>query len=105
HLFLMKILITGASGFIGRYLLKALTDAYGRNSIFAFTSKEIVGVNCIVYSDPKNFEVGDYDFSCFTHLIHAGAFTPKSSSQSNDINGCNSNVFFTDNILRLVFSN
>lgn len=99
----MKILLTGASGFIGGHLLDALIEKYGSASIVAFTSKEIAKVNCIVYGGHRDLKVEDYDFSEFTHLIHAGAFTPKNNSESNDVGCCNDNIWFTENILKLGF--
>lgn len=101
----MKILVTGASGFIGGHLLDALIDLYGNCTVVAFSSKEIANVSCILYSDVRGFHVEPYDFSDFTHLIHAGAFTPKSNMQANDIERCNDNIFFTERLLGLGFSN
>ena len=37
----MKILLTGASGFIGGQLLTALIEKYGSNAVIALTSKFI----------------------------------------------------------------
>jgi len=38
-------------------------------------------------------------------LVHAGAFTPKSHSNRNDILGCNGNITFTQNLLNLEWRN
>lgn len=97
----MKILVTGASGFIGAYLIDALIKIYGRSSVFAFSTDNIANVNCIIYNRPRDFKVQASDFSDFTCLIHAGAFIPKDTSQANDISRCNDNVFFTENLLSL----
>jgi UDP-glucose 4-epimerase len=99
----MKLLITGATGFIGGRLLKSFVDIYGNDSVYAFVSKEIAGVNCIVYKNASNFELDDFNFSAFTHIVHAGAFIPKDRAQENDINSCESNIIFTNNLLRLDF--
>jgi len=99
----MKILLTGASGFVGGHLLDALIKVFGSASVVAFTSKKIAKVNCVIYGGPRAFNVESYDFSEFTHLIHAGAFTPKNNRQSNDIGFCNDNIWFTESILNLNF--
>ena len=45
----MKILLTGASGFIGGHLLTQLTNNLGYDSVIALTTKEIPNKNCILY--------------------------------------------------------
>lgn len=99
----MKILITGATGFIGGHLLDAVVKEFGAGSVVAFASRELKGFNCAIYNDIKNFDLADYDFSEFTHLIHVGAFIPKNNKEANDVIRCNGNVFFTDGLLGLGF--
>ena len=53
----MKILLTGASGFIGGHILTALVKSYGSESITALTSKEISGINCVAYKSVQDFDL------------------------------------------------
>jgi len=41
----MKIALTGASGFIGKRLLKKLVDRFGSDAITAISSEKIDGVH------------------------------------------------------------
>jgi nucleoside-diphosphate-sugar epimerase len=92
------ILITGASGFIGKALLKFAVDKYGKNRVIAFTSKPIDICGYILHSD---FQFNSTVFEGFSidYVIHAGAFTPKNSAEANDLVKSNSNVFNTANLL------
>lgn len=94
----MKISLTGASGFIGTKLLAKLAAQYGRESITVISSKEIEGFNCIGY---KNNEIDAANGSITCDVaIHAGAYTPKSGAYANNITDCNSNVLFTESLLK-----
>lgn len=100
----MKILLTGASGFIGGQLLTALIEKYGSDAVVALTSKEITDVNCIVYKSFNNFGLENDCFDEITHVIHAGAFTPKDTSQANDIELSFSNINYTKFFLSYEFN-
>ncbi len=52
------ILLTGASGFIGRHLISALIHEYGKDNILALTSAPVNDANYILHND-YNFDV-DY---------------------------------------------
>ena len=96
------VLLTGASGFIGKHLLPALIKEYGKDNILALTSTPLKEALYLLHND-YNFEA-DYfiksGFSTQIHtIIHAGAFTPKSSKQANDIVKCNSNIISADKLL------
>lgn len=91
----MKILLTGASGFIGGQLLNALIDKYGSNAVVTLTSKKINDVNCVVYKSFSDFGLDSDCFNEITHVIHAGAFTPKDNSQVDDIELSFSNINYT----------
>jgi len=95
----MKILLTGASGFIGSKLLKSLIKKYGVESIVVLSSKNIKHVECYTYKSPQDFNINEKHFKKITHIIHAGAFTPKEASQLNNIECSCSNIDFTKNLL------
>jgi UDP-glucose 4-epimerase len=108
------ILLTGASGFIGKHLLKSLINQYGSSNILAFTSAPIKECPYLLHNNYKLssdfFYKNNYATSIDT-IIHAGAFIPKSAHEANDISACNSNIINTaalienlpDTIQRLIF--
>ena len=96
------ILLTGASGFIGKHLLATLTQEYGKDSILALTSTPVEEAHFLLHNN-YNFEADFFIKSGYgiqiNTIIHAGAFTPKNSKQANDIVKCNRNIFTTDILL------
>ena len=96
------ILLTGASGFIGKHLLAELIQEYGKDSILALTSTPVEEAHYLLHNG-YNFEADYFIKSGFgtqiDTLIHAGAFTPKSSKQANDVVKCNSNIISADKLL------
>ena len=96
------ILLTGASGFIGKHLLATLTQEYGKDSILALTSTPVEEAHFLLHNN-YNFEADFFIKSGYgtqiNTIIHAGAFTPKNSKQANDVVKCNRNIFTTDRIL------
>ncbi len=95
------ILITGASGFIGRHLLLALIKKYGANNIIALTSKPIK--ECVYLLHHDYTFASDYfvksGYAGIETIIHAGAFTPKNKQQGNDWKKCTSNIYSIDKLL------
>lgn len=90
----MKVLVTGASGFVGKNVIEELKKIYDINDIVAFSSKVIEGiktVNSDYLSLSKDFMVknGCNDIEV---LIHLGAFTPKETSDANNIEMSVSNI-------------
>lgn len=102
----MKMIITGASGFIGSRLLKTGRARYGQD-VTSFSSQSFKGSQ-IVYSDADDFGLNPEELSLVESaevLIHAGAFTPKSVVDSNQVAGCNGNITFTEKLLALPWVN
>lgn len=95
----MKVLLTGASGFIGGYILNALISEFGKDAVVALTSKEIPNVNCMIYESFNGFGLPENCFNGITHIIHAGAFTPKDNSQASNIELSFGNIKFTSKLL------
>ena len=102
------ILLTGASGFIGKHLLKKLVSIFGKDSILAFTSAPIEEAPYLLHND-YNFETDYFIKSGFgmqiDTIIHAGAFTPKSSKGANDVVKCTSNITTADKLLQAILPN
>lgn len=101
----MKILLTGASGFIGSHILIKLIKKFGKESVVVLTSQEIPNVNCVVYNSHKDFNLRKDHFNNITHIIHAGAFTPKDSKSANDLEACFSNIEFMKELLSFKLTN
>jgi nucleoside-diphosphate-sugar epimerase len=93
--------LTGASGFIGSKLIKNLIEKYGIEKIIALTSQPLTGIKYILHNNyyfDNNylFNNGCEDVEI---VIHAGAFIPKTTFDSNSHLLCNANIFSTEKIL------
>ncbi|KAF2513530.1 NAD-dependent epimerase/dehydratase family protein [Flavobacterium foetidum] len=101
------ILLTGTSGFIGAVLLDKLIDKYGADNILALTSSPIEKCRYLLHNNynvsPDSFLRSD--FENIDTIIHAGAFTPKQSTEANEYFKCNSNIINTEALLKLGFPN
>jgi UDP-glucose 4-epimerase len=100
------MIVTGTSGFIGARLLQAARAAYGAG-VTAFSSHPAEGSQ-IVYRDAPVFGLGPAELALVAGaevLIHAGAFTPKSGFEANQLAGCNRNITFTEKLLALPWNN
>lgn len=100
----MKILLTGASGFVGGHLLEAIKQAFGSENIVVLGGSQVDGVRFVLAPhydlsalDPRLFD--DIDV-----LIHAGAYTPKSGAEADHRVYCGSNISFTEALLNFNFS-
>lgn len=97
----MKILVTGTSGFIGSRLLRAVCEAYGSTNVLALSTTPKTLCETILY-DPQGFSISGEDLEKIetaNTLLHAGAYTPKSSRDANFLPGCNGNISFTATLL------
>jgi nucleoside-diphosphate-sugar epimerase len=98
------ILVTGTTGFIGHSLLKLLVEVMGKDQVLAFTSKPISICQYLLHND-YHFDNDLFikqGFEDIETIIHAGAFTPKSAVDSNNVEQSNSNIF---NTYRLISAN
>lgn len=96
------ILLTGASGFIGKHLLEALINKFGANQIIALTSTPITNCAFLLhenYNFNKDFFADNKVGQKIEIIIHAGAFTPKVGKEANDWEKCNSNILNTHTLL------
>jgi nucleoside-diphosphate-sugar epimerase len=96
------ILLTGASGFIGKHLLKALIKEYGQINVLALTSRPISSSAYLLHN---NYDFNEDYFiksgvaNDITSIIHAGAFIPKSTNEINNWKLCNQNILNTHKLL------
>jgi nucleoside-diphosphate-sugar epimerase len=102
------LLITGASGFIGKSILKYIEkhfcDKY--HVVLLSSAKNDRFSTILPYSMPlhNNYTFTKNDFldkgiKNIDIVLHMGAFTPKSSSEANDILKSNQNVCNTQHLL------
>jgi nucleoside-diphosphate-sugar epimerase len=94
------ILLTGAGGFIGRHLLTALKQEYPSARLAIVSSRNLEG--CLnlgswqALTSDKLLEAG---IEKIDWVIHAGAFTPKSGAEANDMRRCADNILATRNLM------
>lgn len=101
------ILITGASGFVGSHLLNEASTKFGKENILAVSSRDIAVCPTITYKN-FSFELSTIDSIMLSQvdvLIHVGSFTPKAAEEANLIERCSENIYFTQNLLALPFTN
>ncbi len=97
----MKILITGATGFIGSVVAAKLRGKYGYENIIALSSRNIETVSVIPslgYGFDDTYLV-DNGCSDVEVLFHIGAFTPKAASDVDDLTLTTGNIMATQKIL------
>lgn len=80
----MKMLITGATGFIGQKVLEKLKEKNVRNdNIVLLTDKKILGYR---YIQHNNYHINSelFEETVFDTLIHLGALTPKGNGHDRE---------------------
>lgn len=97
------ILITGSSGFIGNKLVDYISSVSGEehNRILLLTSLPSAKYHYLLHKDYK-FTSTDFlekGYEQIDIVIHAGAFTPKSSADTNLFNENFSNIINTRHLL------
>ena len=99
----MKMLLTGVSGFVGSRLLAAVCNRYGDKNVIALSSKPVKLCEYILYNN--DYSISKHDVckvKDVSLIIHAGAFTPKSRLDADNILYCDSNIRFTEQLLTLM---
>lgn len=94
-----KIALTGSTGFIGKHLLKKLVALYGKENILVVASEKNPEIDTIIY-DKSTKKWQDDSLINAEVLIHAGAYTPKSGTEANNVEACYSNIEFTTDLLK-----
>lgn len=101
------ILLTGASGFIGKHLLVLLIEKFGEENVVCLTSKPILECNYLLHNNYQ-FENDFFIKNGYKNIeiiIHAGAFTPKNGSEANNVELSNSNILNTSSLLNATLPN
>jgi nucleoside-diphosphate-sugar epimerase len=98
----MRILITGATGFIGRKLLKRLTDQYHTVAIHSRKQSEIIDLNVLVFSGELNKfqkEIITFSPEYVFHLAGSSVY-PKNKEDEELL--WSSNVHYGNTLLSIV---
>lgn len=97
----MRILITGASGFIGKKVLDKLKNKHGASNIWILSGSRngIEAEDNIIASLDYRFDDSYFYKYDFDVVIHIGAFTPKSSGDANNITASTSNIRNTETLI------
>ncbi len=99
------ILLTGTGGFIGKHLVKFITNQYPHFELVALTNSKLKDVHCISH-DNYVYDVSNFPDTIVNRIevvVHLGAFIPKSRMESNDIVKCNGNIRSTESLMKLDF--
>ena len=100
----MKILITGASGFVGKKVLERLLP---NNDVIALSSQTLDGVTSIPslnYSFDNNY-LRNNGCEQTEVLLHVGAFIPKTTQDADDLELTTENILSTKRLLQSILPN
>lgn len=97
----MRILLTGASGFIGNRVLKLLLKENFAEELIALSSKDTFGIRAI---DAKGYEFDENYLiknGCkeIDTILHIGAWIPKNIKDANNLSKSISNILSTYKLL------
>ncbi|WP_333804617.1 NAD-dependent epimerase/dehydratase family protein [Sulfurospirillum sp.] len=96
------LLITGATGFIGKHLLECLEKNYADKYDIVLLSSTSHDVFKTVLHNDYTFTKDDFHQIGIIHInivLHIGAFIPKSGPEANNIKESNSNISNTKYLL------
>lgn len=93
------ILLTGTGGFIGSHLLRVIRSLTPDDEIAVLKSSSGDYSRPSLMVQEKSSDAAGLKSLPITHVIHAGAFTPKDRLQSLDWHSCNGNITFTARLL------
>ena len=95
----MRILITGSSGFVGNAVLKRISLDHTDNQVFLLSSRE--NHEYCTYLYEKNDEKYHWEIpDDFDIVVHIGAWTPKSTSEAQNIDNGFDNILFTKSLIQ-----
>ena len=95
-----KYLLTGSNGFIGKKIVSYIKENYCVDDFLLLSSKKNSEFETVVYSEYTNLpSLKMYEIDTVFHL---GSYIPKSPSEANDIEKCNSNISFTTSLLKIL---
>lgn len=81
----MAVLITGASGFVGRNFVEYAAEKFGKENLVLLTSFDIPNYKCILHKDysfkKENFL--DTGIDNIEVIFHIGGCTPKNASENS----------------------
>lgn len=101
----MKVLITGATGFIGSRLIESVSAEFGSENVVVLSSKPHPNYTTVVYSEKFTLGNNAHLIEDVSLIIHAGAFIPKSRVDADNVALCSGNIAFTNMLLKANYRN
>lgn len=99
----MTVLITGASGFIGKHFIEYAAEKYGKENIVLLTSSEISGYKCVLHKD-YTFTRNDFLDAGIDNIelvFHIGGGVPKNNKENKieNISVLSKNLTYTVHLI------
>ena len=99
----MKVLLTGATGFVGRKVLKRILDFCDAKEVIVLSAQDSISIDGIKTIPSRNYEF-DEDYLCEMGcdaevIIHLGAFIPKDRKDADSIIETTENIRCTEKLL------